>query len=203
MSAESIKRRGAIQQKSVCLHASAVSVSGKALLFLGHSTAGKSTICRLLSERYPEIADDKVWVYQIKNGCWMVRDGSNNGNIENNCGNPNGRGQYPLLAILRIFKSNTAQIDPISQKETCKYLMDAVFEIDFQRKIIDLKIRKRWFRLVAEISRKIEGRRLTFNKDTSIIRKIHDNFEEMFLDGMDKVERSKEFTRGKNEKNEI
>ena len=63
------------KQKGIYFHASSVNVSGKALLFLGHSTAGKSTISRLLSERYPVIADDKVWVSQKKNGDWMVCDG--------------------------------------------------------------------------------------------------------------------------------
>ena len=165
----------------VCLHASAVNVSGKAILFLGHSTAGKSTISRLLSEHYPVIADDKVWVYQTKNGCWMVSDGSDNFRAGNGSERPVGRDQYPLLAILRIFKSNTTHLDPISRKETCKYLMDAIFEIDFQRRVEDLCKKKNWFFCSAEISRKIEGWGLTFKKDASIIKIIHDNFEKRFL----------------------
>lgn len=180
MPTETINNPNALHRRGVCLHASSVNVSGKALLFLGHSTAGKSTISRLLSERYPVIADDKVWIYQKKNGCWMVLNGSNNFRAGNISELPVGCSQYPLLAILRIFKSKTTQIDPIFQKEACKYLMDAIFEIDFQRKVEDLDRRKNWFSYMAEISRKIKGWRLTFSKDRSIIKTIHDMFKDRF-----------------------
>jgi hypothetical protein len=180
MPAETKKPPDSVQRKGVCLHASSVNVSGQALLFLGHSTAGKSTISRLLSERYPVIADDKVWVYQIKNGDWVVHDGSDNFHAGNGHECPVGRDQYPLLAVLRIFKANTTQIVPLSKKETCRYLMDAVFEIDFQRKVEDLGRKKSWFSCVAEISRKIKGWRLTFKKDASIIDIVNERFEQRF-----------------------
>lgn len=178
MSAEVKKKPSSLHRKGVFLHCSSVYVSGKAILFLGHSNAGKSTISQLLSERYPVIADDKVWISRKSNGDWMVRDASSNfrGVIENYF--TFGRDQYPLIAVLRIFKSNATQILPISPKETCVYLLDAVFEIDFQRRIDDVKIRKEWFKLAAQISRKIEGWHLTFPKDKSIINEIHNNFDE-------------------------
>lgn len=160
------------------LHASSVNVSGQALLFLGHSTAGKSTISKLLSERYPVIADDKVWVCQNSEKRWMVSGVFDNLCIGKGNGCLVGSRQYPLHAVLRIFKSNTVQINPVSQVNTCKYLMDAVFEITFQSEVRDLKVRKYWFEVVAEISRNTQGWRLTFPKDTSIIKNIYSVFEE-------------------------
>lgn len=162
------------------LHASAVNVAGKALLFLGHSTSGKSTISRLLSERYPLIADDKVWICQ-KNSDWLICDGDTNSQSENrNKFSSGSKKKYPVLAVLRIFKSKTAGIKPLMPRETCRYLVDAVFEIDIQRKQDDLLAKKKWFAFVAEISKKKEGWRLTFKKDKSIIELIHDNFEKRF-----------------------
>ena len=43
------------------LHASSVVVEGVAVLFLGHSTAGKSTIARRLGKAYRVLADGSVY----------------------------------------------------------------------------------------------------------------------------------------------
>ncbi len=181
---DKVKKLPVAQKKiGVCLHASAVNVSGKAILFLGHSTAGKSTISQLLSERYPVIADDKVWVSRHKSGL-MVCDGSNNFLTEEIRVNSfASQAQYPLLAILRIFKSKKIKIKPVSPKQICRYLIDAVFEVDIQRNQEDLRTIKRWFALVVEISKKNEGWHLTFIKDKSIIKLVYENFEERFLKG--------------------
>ena len=50
------------------LHASAVVIDGGACLFLGHSTAGKSTIARLLGKDYPVLADDSVYAVRRSPG---------------------------------------------------------------------------------------------------------------------------------------
>jgi len=169
---------GSKTHKGIFLHASSVIVSGKALLFLGHSSSGKSTISRLLSERYPIIADDKVYICKNKNGDWSVCDGSDGFPLKQRYSPSAGRQKsYPLFAVLRIFKSKSMKIMPISPKETCRYLMDAVFEIDIQRKQKDLKIMKQWFALTAEISRKIKGWRLAFRKDLRILGLIKEAFE--------------------------
>ena len=168
-------------QKGLCLHASAVNVAGKALLFLGYSTSGKSTISRLLSERYPVIADDRVWVFKNK-GFWLIQNGSNYFSTKDKKTNIAGeKNKYPLLAIVRIFKSKTLEVEPLSAKKACRYLMDAVFEIDFQRRQKDFETKKKWFSAAAEISKIIAGWRLTFKKDKSIIKKIHETFEERLL----------------------
>ncbi len=169
--------RGSRGRIGVYLHASAVNVSGGALLFLGHSTAGKSTIGRLLAERYPLIADDKVLVSRMDDGCWMVRDASGKFRAWTGTGYPLGRRRYPLLAVVRIFKARAVTMHPLGQRETCRYLLDAVFENDFQRRVSDLRVRKDWFRMTAAISRGIAGWRLTFPKSKSIITAIREIFE--------------------------
>ena len=176
-------------KNGVCLHASAVNVSGKALVFLGHSTAGKSTISRLLAERYPIIADDKVFVFQVKKGGWMICDGSDNFPLVKGKANPlANQEKFPLLNVLRIFKAELKEITPASPILTCKYLVDAIFEVDRQRKQKDLGVIKKWFGVAAKISRQINGYRLTFPKDKSIINVIHDVFDESFFDDFSRRE---------------
>jgi energy-coupling factor transporter ATP-binding protein EcfA2 len=165
------------ERNGVYLHASAVNVSGRALLFLGHSTAGKSTIGRLLAGRYPLIADDKVLVSRMGGGPWMVRDASGKFRAWSGSGYRLGRRKYPLHAVLRIFKARAVVLHPIGQMEACRYLLDAVFENDFQRRVNDLRRRMDWFRMTAALSREIKGWRLTFPKNKSIVKAIRDAFE--------------------------
>lgn len=179
MRVKKIRKSDVLHKDGVYFHASSVSISGKVLLFLGHSTAGKSTISQLLSERYLVVADDKVLVSK-SNNIWLVQDASGKFRDWTGTGYPLGRKKYPLLAVLRIFKGPSTRIQLNTQKETCKYLMDAIFENDFQRNIEDLDVRKKWFKMTAEISKNIGGWRLTFPKSTSIIKKITDVFQERF-----------------------
>lgn len=52
--------------KGFALHSSSCVVNGKAVLFLGESGAGKSTIVNLLKSRYKVIADDSVIIRKIQ-----------------------------------------------------------------------------------------------------------------------------------------
>lgn len=160
------------------LHASAVQVRGRALLFLGHSTAGKSTISRLLSGRYPIIADDKVWVSLLKNGTWMVCDGHDNfASAADRARAMKRLARYPLLAVLRIFKAKTNGLEPISARQTCRHLMDAVFEVDCQRTDEKPAAMKKRFALAAALAKKKEGWHLTFKNDLSILETISGKFD--------------------------
>lgn len=167
------------KSRGLFLHASSVNVSGKALLFMGHSSSGKSTISRLLSERYPVIADDKVYIEKGKNGRWWVSGGYDGFPLLKGQARSAGHeSRYPLGSVLRIFKSKSIEIAPLSPKETCRYLIDAVFEIDPQKEENKIAIQKSWFAMTAEISRNIVGWSLTFKKDKSIIAYIKEAFEE-------------------------
>jgi len=191
-----------VKRKGICLHASSVNMLGKALLFLGHSTAGKSTISRLLSERYPVIADDKVWVCRKKTG-WVVRDGGDGSPYEENQSRSVvDQGEYPLLAVFRIYKSEKTGIRPLSPIEACRHLVDAIFEVDCQRQQNDLEVIKQWFASVVEISKNIECWRLTFKKDKRIIKMIYDEFEIGFFEKV-KWQMSAESIGGNNEKDKI
>jgi hypothetical protein len=54
----------------VCLHASSASHNGKAILFIGNSGSGKSTICQLLSSDFIKLTDDTTFLIHKKS--WIT-----------------------------------------------------------------------------------------------------------------------------------
>jgi hypothetical protein len=107
----------------------------------------------------------------------MVRDASGKFRAWTGTGYPLGRRRYPLRAVLRIFKARAVALHPVGQRDTCRYLLDAVFENDFQRRVDNMRVRSGWFRMTAELAREIPGWRLTFPKSKSIITAIREIFE--------------------------
>ena len=170
------------------LHASAVVVDGGALLFLGHSTAGKSTIARLLGKVHPVLADDSVYVARGPDGNWRGVDGSFRFGRDELPGwqeevrrRAEGAGAVPLRGCFRIHKATVLRAEPMEPLEAARHLMDAAMEIDVQRKFGRLRageaagaagalaemrrMRRKWFGWVAEIARACPGWNLWFPKD--------------------------------------
>ena len=171
------------------LHASAVNVDGGAVLFLGHSTAGKSTIARKLGAERPVLADDSVFAGPDAAGVWRVVDGGFR--FDRGWGPEEwqadvrrqfqeGRG-VPVRKCFRIHQAAAVRIEPMPPIELGKHLMDAAMEIDLQRKFGKKSLdkpsehadwheitpqRRRWFQLVAEMARTCPGWHLWFAKET-------------------------------------
>ena len=171
------------------LHASAVVIGGEALLFLGHSTAGKSTIARLLGAAYPVLADDAVFVSRRPEGRWGVVDGGfrfGEGDFaewHERIRRQIDQNSVPLRGCLRIHKAPELRMGPMDPAELARHLMDAAMEIDLQRKYGRisgssemepsawdevLQMRRHWFSLVAEIARTCPGRHLWFSRSSKI-----------------------------------
>lgn len=172
------------------LHASAVVVDGGAMLFLGHSTAGKSTISRLLGNIHPILADDSVFAFQDARGVWRVVDGGFRREIDIFAAweevihrRPRGDDGVRLLGCFRIHKAEEVRVETLTAMEVARYLMDAVMEIDLQRKfgrppkgilsrsydaVCVRLMRRHWFVQVAEIARICPGWNLWFPKDSGL-----------------------------------
>lgn len=56
-----------------CLHASTVVRNNKAILFVGKSRSGKSTICDQLSPTYTQLTDDASFIIYKKNSWWTCQ----------------------------------------------------------------------------------------------------------------------------------
>ena len=170
------------------LHASAVVVGGGALLFLGHSTAGKSTIARMLGQVQPVLADDSVYAARGADGTWRVVDGSFRygrdevpdfrEKIRRRAAGP---GAVRLQGCLRIHKAPAVKVEPLAPLDLARALMDAAMEIDLQRKAGSPKegespapervrqMRRQWFQWVAEIARETPGWNLWFSTETDVL----------------------------------
>ena len=169
------------------LHASAVVVEDRALLFLGHSTAGKSTLARLLGRRLPVLADDAVFALRGSEGDWRVVDGGFRFGRDELPGweedvRRRGAGEsFRVGGCFRIHKATVLRAEPMEPLEAARHLMDAAMEIDVQRKFGRLRageaagaagalaemrrMRRKWFGWVAEIARACPGWNLWFPKD--------------------------------------
>ena len=172
------------------LHASAVAVPDGAVLFLGHSTAGKSTIARKLGSVLPMLADDSVFAGPDAAGVWRVVDGGfrfgRGWGLEEWLADvrrqlQEGRG-VPVRKCFRIHQAAVAQTEPMPPIELGRHLMDAAMEIDVQRKFGKKSSgnpaeqpawheitaqRRRWFHQVAELARRCPGWHLWFAKETA------------------------------------
>ena len=175
-----------IPENCLFLHASSVIVENRAILFLGHSTAGKSTIARLLSRDFQVLADDTVLAVQQNRHQWLIYDGkdrSGNGAlffrecVEKNNADDCGKIYAPLASCVRIYKSHSVRMKPVASKTMARYLMDAVMEVDLQRgpkfkpsgtpvsRDLVEEIRSRrlhWFHMTAGIARTFSGWDLWF-----------------------------------------
>ena len=171
------------------LHASAVVADGGAVLFLGHSTAGKSTMARRLGTRCPVLADDAVHVTRWGQSEWRVVDGSFR--FEEDCRPEDwprelsrraSEGAVRLSGCYRLHKAPDLRVEPMEPIELARHLLDAVMEMDLQRKAgrgtgavasAVLQMRKRWFGEAADIARQVPGWHLWFDKETEAGRILH------------------------------
>ena len=150
---------------AITLHASAVVCPKGTLLFLGHAGAGKSTVARLLSERFDLLADDVVYLLPQDDDTWHVAAGGREAHegppaektVREMCG-------VPLHAIFRLYKQSRPRIVQVGARETCRDFMDSVFEIEWQRKS-DVGTNRRVFAALAQASRTRPGYRLYSDGD--------------------------------------
>ena len=164
------------------LHAAAVKTPRGALLFMGHSSAGKSTLCRLLEPAFPTLADDAVYV--MKKGTWLVSHGdarheaSRTGvwsSLENEAYD---KGEVqPVMALCRIFGAKDIALEPLLPRQLCRYLTDAAFEIEIQRRCLSLSVRAPWFGLVADLARARPGYRIRFARNERVRSYLASYFE--------------------------
>ena len=176
-----------VSDSGLFLHASSVIIHGGAVLFLGHSTAGKSTIARRLGEIYPVLADDSVFAARGTDGGWRVVDGGfrfGEGDLESwkqRIHRQIAEKSVPLRACLRIHKASAVRMESMEPVELARYLMDAAMEIDLQRKWGKksgaskmepsaweqvLRARRQWFSQVADIARTAWGGHFWFSKES-------------------------------------
>jgi hypothetical protein len=143
-------------KKGLVLHAVAVAAPAGIILILGHSGAGKTTLGGLLEERFPVVSDDIVYVAQgIINKKWYITDAKNVLIY-------NSKNFMPLLGIIRTYQSREPRLIRISPQESCKHLLNAVYEAEWVLQAGPGK-EASWLFSVAEIARRYPAWRLFAN----------------------------------------
>ena len=150
------------------IHASAVNMAGKALVFLGPSSAGKTTICRLLSSQSMPLADDKVYAMPRPGGQWAIADASIRalyGPLSED--EANALAGVPLQAVFRLHKAPELRLGQVHPLETSRLLMRAVLELKWTR-LYDARQNQSVFTSTAAIARSVPGYHLSFDRSHQV-----------------------------------
>ncbi len=125
-----------LRGKGFILHASASNVGGNAYIFTGKSTAGKSTAMKLLSEKYPPLADDsiiirkqngKFYAYQtpfIEKEHWLMR----------------GKERYTIGKLFFLRKTPYFKTKKISDKEYIIRKLSSQFMVELPEMVKHVNI---------------------------------------------------------------
>ena len=158
------------------------------MLFLGHSTSGKSTIVRMLADAFPTLADDAVFVTRGADGAWRAVDGGFRfgqgwdladwqASVRRRAAADAG---VPVRGCWRLHKAPHVKTEALEPIALARMLMDAAMEIDVQRTagrakghavpvgddlLREREMRRRWFHWAADIARACPGGQLWFSQD--------------------------------------
>jgi len=153
--------------KSVMIHASAVEYKSKALIFLGPSKTGKSTLARLLAETVADVrvlADDMMDLDRQADGSWMASDACSRifKDTPGVCLAPVSL-RAPLGAIFRLYQAPRPQLVTIPTSATCLHLIKAFTEV-FPNQPKSLEEKKSFFACLATVARVVPGYELYFDR---------------------------------------
>jgi hypothetical protein len=159
------------------IHASAVQAEGGALLFLGPSETGKSTVRQLLEAHLPALADDIVYLVPQAEGRWGVAPVDNRAFWE-----PLSASEVaalrivPLQAVLRLYRAAEPRLERIPILETCRHLIGAFFEVYWPR-CCDVPAKKMAFTNLARVAAATTGYHLYFERSDKTVRVLADEFQ--------------------------
>lgn len=160
----------------LAIHASAVRLNGRALVFLGPSETGKSTICRLLSGYAEPLADDAVYLVPDGGARWAVADGTGRA-----FGPPLSKDEAyalrttRLYAVFRLYRASEPCLEQIDSLQTCRCLINAFFEVGRHR-AFGLEDKKRAFSRLASIARTVPGYHFYFDLSSHTLEMFSNEF---------------------------
>lgn len=159
------------------IHASAVYTKKGALLFLGPSETGKSTICGLLAPYVQQLADDAVYLIAQPTKRWEVfkADGQAYNGIPGRNVLLDSKG-IPLYAVFRLYQAATPYLVLIDSLGCCRYLTNAFFEIPGQRHC-DTKTKCQIYSSLANIARAVPGYEFHFTRSVQTYHVLNQQIE--------------------------
>ena len=105
------------KNNSFCLHGSSSLIKNTAVIFLGESGTGKSTISHLLKDSYPPLTDDQILIVKKKNDflAYQLPFFSKTMYPMRNTG-------YKIRRVLYLHKSRTNSLRPIAPEKNAPLL---------------------------------------------------------------------------------
>ena len=141
------------------LHSSGISINGQGVLFVGHSSAGKSTMMKMLREYGEILCDDRIIIRRWPDG-FKIHGTWSHGELPDV--SPNSA---PLKAIFFIEKSKENRLIPITDKteylaKVLSHVVKPMITADWWEKIMDLS---------GFIVNEVPAYRLLFDKSGKVI----------------------------------
>jgi energy-coupling factor transporter ATP-binding protein EcfA2 len=138
------------------IHASAVQSDKGALVFLGPSGTGKSSICRVLSSVLHPLADDTVYLIPRIGNIWEIT-GADNTHV--NVGPLTETEAFrlkgvPVRALFRLYQSRSPRIEQIEHIQAGHCLVDAFFEVARHR-WLSIEAKKAAFKALMTLAQTI------------------------------------------------
>lgn len=159
------------------LHASAVYNADGALLFLGPSGTGKSTMWRMLSAYMSPSDEDLVFLVHLANE-WLIVSGGQwkHRSIERITVEGESIAYTPLRAVFRLYQDIQPRLERIGSLWTCRYLTNAFLDILSQRKR-PLASKQHTFMNLASIARSLLGYVFYFDLSTRTLETLNSEMD--------------------------
>lgn len=181
-------------REDVCLHASAVNIEGKAVIFLGYKRSGKSTTAAAFSKLGYQILTDDIAVISSRNGDFYVQPGypkirlrptpietlldkAEAEALNKVYTHQNSRylsleeekkfcsEALPLAAIYLLGCINEGDSTPFLESIKAQEKLIKLTENILGRYTIDIDLRKKEFFTLSELAKKVRIKRLMFGHD--------------------------------------
>ncbi len=149
------------------VHAAAVSLKGRGLLFAGPSEAGKSTIVKLIGERGEVLCDDRV-VVRKDGGGFRVHGTWNHGEVRRV-----SPGSAPLRAVLFLRQARVNRLERVDDPK-------AVLR-DFLPRLVRPLVSADWWEralaLAEDVVREVPFYNLSFDKSGAVVEVLEEFVE--------------------------
>lgn len=133
-------------------------------------------MCGLLRPYMPMLAEDSTYIVPNLHGGWNVtKEGgySRAGIMPPSFEGTDNENDIPVRAVFRLYQAPKPVLEPTEPSLTCRHLMDAFFEISWQRKS-PFAYKRYAFRHLAQMAQSVPGYAFHFDLSRHTVRVLCD-----------------------------